>query len=66
MSHILQVNEGRTETCSAILGNVPVSEFLSCVKSSCDTITVNQLDILDISKRNIFAIKIEIETCLMT
>lgn len=63
MSHIFQVRGGQAETLS-ILGNVPVTEFLSCVKRSCDTITVNQLDILDLFKRNLFAIKSEIDTCI--
>lgn len=60
----LKVIEGHAEPCSVILGNVLVSEFLSCVKRSCDTISVNQLDILDLFKRNLFAIKSEIDTCI--
>lgn len=67
MSHIFQAHEGQLETssyCPITLGNVPVSDFLTCVKRSCDTITVNQLDILGLFKRNLFAIKSEIETCI--
>ncbi len=67
MSHFFQSEKGQAETssyCPALFGNVPVSEFLTCVKRSCDTITVNQLDILDLFKRNLFAIKSEIDACI--
>lgn len=67
MSHFFQSEMGQAEIpsyCPALFGNIPVSEFLSCVKRSCDTITVNQLDILDLFKRNLFAIKNEIDTCI--
>lgn len=62
MSH--HVDNVITNDHYTFLCHTPISEFLTCVKRSCHTVTENQFEIIDLFKKNLFAIRSEIELCI--
>ena len=67
MSQFLQaseVHDGKAHKSFTFLCQSNISDFLSCVKNTCDTLTENQLEILNLFKSNLLVIKSEVDTCL--
>ncbi|CAL8129439.1 unnamed protein product [Orchesella dallaii] len=61
MSHI---NSPIGSANLAFFSQCPVTEFLTCVKASCFSIQVNQLEILAFFKNNLLRLKTEVDTCI--
>ncbi|CAL8070285.1 unnamed protein product [Orchesella dallaii] len=67
MQYINSHEMGQSEISSrhlAFFNHCPISDFLNCIRNSCDTIQCNQLSILQFFKTNLVQLKTEVDSCL--